>query len=148
MGSIDLGRCLPSPPSKAETTATGPEQQPVPAAPALPDLCARPNTLSLLLYNNSDTDVDDDREANSVDDPLLLSADTADERREWCDTVNAAVRALSEYRERIRVAVLKQLQQEKDKVQSLQTEHGIPAFAPMSIGSSSKSSGKKKKLYK
>lgn len=129
------------------------QQKPVPAAPALPDLCARPNTLRLLLYSNSAA-FDDDYEdvINSVNDPLLLSADTADERREWCDTVNGAVRALSEHRKWIRMAEAARLneKQEKDNEEHkkrLQNEQRTGLWPPVS-GPAGKSCGKKKKLYK
>lgn len=48
--------CLPLPPPEEEITSAASGQQlkhkqkPIPAAPALPDLCTRPNTLRLILY--------------------------------------------------------------------------------------------------
>lgn len=83
---------------------------------------------------------------------MLLSADTADERREWCDTVNASVRAIDEHREWFKVtevAHLKQKQQEKENEQKqhLINEQQHTGVWP-TTGGSSKSCGKKKKLYK
>lgn len=135
---------------KSATTATGQQQQqmPVPAAPAPPDLCARPNTLRLLIQDNENGYHD-----GNVDDPLLLSADTIDERREWCDTINAAVRAVGEHRERIGVAKavhLKQEEQEKEKLlqQRRQQEQQRTGVWPITPSSNSKNYIKKKKLYK
>lgn len=135
---------LRSPSVVGVTSDQQPKQKPVPAAPALPDLCARPNTLRLYLYCGS--------VRNDVDDPLLLSADTADERREWCETINAAVRAISEHRDWFKITEatrLKQKQQEKEieQKQRLINEQQHTGAWPIS-GSNSKSYGKKKKLYK
>ncbi|XP_008180199.1 uncharacterized protein LOC100572761 isoform X2 [Acyrthosiphon pisum] len=109
LGSIDLNCCLPPPPPEEEitTAALGQQQKhkqkPIPAAPALPDLCTRPNTLRLILYNVGAA-CDNLNDGNHGDDKthevLLLAADTADERREWCETVNAAVNAISEHRDK------------------------------------------------
>jgi len=101
------------------------------------------------LYSNGNYD---GKGINDHDDPLLLSADTADERREWCDTINAAVHAISEHRKCIEIAEaarLKQKQQDKDDEhrQRLQNEHHTGAWPPIS-GGSGKSFGRKKKLHK
>lgn len=125
---------------------SGQQQHPVPAAPALPDLCARPNTLRLILYND---DYCSGKKFN-VDDPLLLAADTADERREWCDTVNAAVRAISEYREQIKISKANQIKinQKQKTIEQQQSQ----LQEPQRIGAwpttpSSKNSYKKKKFF-
>lgn len=126
---------------------TSADQNMTPAAPAPSDLCARPNTLRLLLYNSS-VNYDDDHQAikNGVDDPLLLSADTAEERREWCDTVNAAVNAISEHRKWYKL-VEQQEKENEDQKRQQQEQHRTGAWPTASFGSS-KSLGKKKKLYK
>jgi len=103
-------------PTEEEGQQQKPKQKPIPAAPALPDLCTRPNTLRLILYNAgaacdniNNGDCGDDK----VHDVLLLAADTADERREWCETVNAAVSAICEQREQIRLALATQLKKKQ-----------------------------------
>jgi len=127
--------------------------KPIPAAPALPDLCARPNTLRLFLYGNGDA-YDDDYRAlkNGVDDPLLLSADTTDERREWCDTVNTAVNAISEHRKWIKLdestRLIKEKATEYEQQNRRQQEQQHTGAWPTTPGSSGKNFGKKKKLYK
>lgn len=133
-----------------ESTATtsGQPQHPIPAAPALPDLCARPNTLRLILYNDENDYCNGKK--SSVDDPLLLAADTADERREWCDTVNASVRAISEYREQIKISKanqlkIKQTQKTIEQQQNQLQEPQITGAWPTTP--SGKTSYKKKKFF-
>lgn len=120
-------------------------QNPVPAAPAPSDLCARPNTLRLLVYN-SDINYEDDH------DPLLLSADTANERHEWCNTVNAAVNAIREHRKWIKLIEATRFKQEQDKEieqqHCRQHEQQRTGAWPTASFVSNKNSGKKKKLYK
>lgn len=111
-------------------------------------MCARPNTLRLLIHGN-----DNGYHGDNVDDPLLLAADTADERREWCDTINAAVRVVGEHRERIgivKAAHLKQEEQDKEKLlqQRRQQEQQRTGVWPITPSSNSKHYSKKKKLYK
>lgn len=90
MGSIDLGRCL-KPMATNKQLDDG-----LPAEFAPGDLCARPNTLRLLVYG----DYDGSGSGENDEQVLLLAADTASERREWCAAVNASVRAITEYRDR------------------------------------------------
>jgi len=146
LGSIDLGHCISPKPIEQMTNASS-EQNLAPAAPAPSDLCARPNTLRLLLYNSS-VNYDDDHCAikNGVDDPLLLSADTADERREWCDTVNVAVNAIGEHRKWFKLVEQQKKENEEQKHQQ-QNQHHTGAWPTTSFGSG-KSLGKKKKLCK
>lgn len=151
LGSIDLSLCL-WPQTEVKTTNDTSSQKPVPAVPAPSDLCARPNTLRLLLYN-CDVNYEDDHDAimNGIDDPLLLSADTADERREWCDTVNAAVNAIREHRKWIRLIEatrFKQEQQDKENEQQQRQQQEQQRTGAWPTMGSGKSSGKKKKLYK
>lgn len=162
MGSIDLNCCLPPlPPEEEITTAALGQQQkhkqnPIPAAPALPELCTRPNTLRLILYNVGAA-CDNLNDGNNSDDKthevLLLAADTADERREWCETVNAAVSAISEHREQIRLALASQLKKkqynnEKEQQQLRnQVEQRTGAW-PTTPGGTRQYSSKKKKFYK
>lgn len=147
LGAIDLSLCL-WPQTEGKTINDTFSQNLVPAAPAPSDLCARPNTLRLLLYNN-DVNYENDHDAimNGFDDPLLLSADTVDERREWCETVNAAVNAIREHRKWIKLIEATQVKQEQDKKNEQYEQQRTGAWPTASFGSS-KSSGKKKKLYK
>ncbi|KAF0761423.1 Uncharacterized protein FWK35_00023440, partial [Aphis craccivora] len=162
LGSIDLNCCLPPPPTKEENTTTAPGQQlkhkqkPISAAPALPDLCTRPNTLRLILYNvdaECDSLNDGDRDDENTHEVLLLAADTADERREWCETINAAVNAISGHREQIRLAMATQLKKkqyntEKEQQQlRKQIEQRTGAWPTTSSGTRQQY-GKKKKFYK
>lgn len=85
-------------------------------------------------------------------DVLLLAADTALERREWCETINAAANAISEYREQIRLANATQLkkkqynnEKEQEKLRQ-QVEHRTGAW-PTTPGGIRQYSGKKKKFY-
>lgn len=87
---------------------------------------------------------------NGIDDPLLLAADTADERREWCETVNAAVTAISEHRKWFKLAEAsfsKQEQRAKENEQKVYQHHEQQS-SPWSTTLNSKSISKKKKLYK
>lgn len=153
LGAIDLSLCL-WPQTEGKMINDTFSQNPVPAAPAPSDMCARPNTLRLLLYNG-EVNYEDDHDAimNGIDDPLLLSADTADERREWCDTVNAAVNAIREHHKCIKsIEVTRFKQEQQDKENELQhcrqhEQQRTGAWPTASFGSG-KSSGKKKKLYK
>lgn len=137
---------MPKATPKIETSAANSElsQQPAPAAPAPADLCARPNTLRLLFSRTTDDDNQD-----SLGDPLLLAADTADERRDWCDTVNAAVHAIGEYHELIKVAEEAQLKQ-KEQIQQKRrlNEQQRTSAWPTTPNGSGKSYSKKKKFYK
>jgi len=112
LGSIDLNCCLPTSPldDKITTAASGQhqkhKQKPIPAAPALPDLCTRPNTLRLIMYNDGaayDSMNNDNLDDDKTHEVLLLAADTAEERREWCETINAAVNAISVYNSTLRI---------------------------------------------
>lgn len=154
MGAINLGRCLSMSSHKTENTVSGEQkkQLPVPAAPALSDLCTRPNTLRLFLYNVDSANNNDNCDGinlgvkDGTDDPLLLAADTADERREWCETINAAVRTLDEYNKQIKfieAASLKQEQENKEKLQQERT-----GAWPTTSGVKKKSIGKNKKYFK
>lgn len=155
LGAINLTRCLPSQPPINTTTGTysGHKQQD-PAAPAPPDLCARPNTLQLILYNNDNhhnlNDGDSIQIIDSIENTLLLSADTANERREWCETINGAVYALGEYHNQIRLADVfysKQIiEKEKEKKNCSEEQHST-AWT-MTSNASTNNCGKKKKFYK
>lgn len=162
LGSIDLNCCLPTPPleEKVTTTISGQQQKhkqkPIPAAPALPDLCTRPNTLRLILYNagaacdSINSENNDDDKTHEV---LLLAADTADERREWCETVNAAVNAINEHREQIRLVLATQLKnkQYNNEKEQQQLRHQIEQRTgawPTTPGGTRQYSSKKKKFYK
>lgn len=92
--------------------------------------------------------MDNDNQDN-LGDPLLLAADTADERREWCDTVNAAVRAISEYHEQIKAAEEAQLKQ-KEQIQQKRrlNEQQRTGAWPTTPSGSGKSYSKKKKFFK
>ncbi|XP_026821529.1 uncharacterized protein LOC113559940 [Rhopalosiphum maidis] len=162
LGSIDLNCCLPLPPPEEEitTVASGQQlkhkQKPIPAAPALPDLCTRPNTLRLILYTvgaEYDTLNDGDHDNEKAHEVLLLAADTADERREWCETINAAVNAISEHREQIRLALATQLKKkqyynEKEQQQIRQQVEQRTGAWPTTPSGNRQYYGKKKKFYK
>lgn len=162
LGSIDLNCCLPTPPPEEKITTAAPgqhqkhKQKPIPAAPALPDLCTRPNTLRLIMYNDgaaygsmNNDNLDDDK----THEVLLLAADTAEERREWCETINAAVNAINEHREQIRLVLateLKNKQHINEKEQQhfrQQVEQRTGAW-PTTPGGTRQYSSKKKKFYK
>lgn len=91
----------------------------------------------------------DDDDQDSLGDPLLLAADTVDERREWCDTMNAAVRAIGEDHERIKIAEEAQLKQ-KEQIQQKRrlNEQQRTSAWPTTPSGSGKSYSKKKKFYK
>lgn len=82
----------------------------LPAEPAAGDLCARPNTLRLLVYGESVGNSSDDDQDEQL---LLLAADTSAERREWCTSINAAVRAITEDHQK--KARLERERQEKEQ---------------------------------
>jgi len=162
LGSIDLNCCLPPPPpeEKITTAVSGQhqkhKQKPIPAAPALPDLCTRPNTLRLILYNDGaacDSTNDENYNDDKTHEVLLLAADTAEERREWCETINAAVNAISEHHEQIRLVLAaelknKQYNNEKEEQQLRhQVEQRTGAW-PTTPGGVRQYSSKKKKFYK
>lgn len=109
-------------------------------------MCARPNTLRLILYNNYYCN----GTKPNIDDPVLLGADTADERQEWCDTVNAAVRAISDYREQIKVSKANQLQinQKQKTIEEQQSRLQEPQrTGAWPTTPSSKNGYKKKKFF-
>lgn len=154
--------CLPPTPPEEETTtaALGQQQKhkqkPIPAAPALPDLCTRPNTLRLILYNVGDA-CDSFNDGNHGHDKthevLLLAADTADERRDWCETVNAAVIAIGEHREQSRLVLATQLKKkqynnEKEQQQLRHQMEQRTGAWPTTPDGTRQYNSKKKKFYK
>lgn len=154
MGAINLGRCLPMSSHKTKITSIVQQkkQSPTPAAPALPDLCARPNTLRLLMYNIDSANNNDNYGGDNLglvddtDDPLLLAADTADERREWCETINASVRAIDEHNKQMKTIEAARLKQEQRNQEKVQKEK--PDAWPTTYSNKTKSFGKKNKYYK
>lgn len=81
----------------------------LPPAQAFSDLCTRPNTIRLIFTYGTKIDVEGtngcmykDKEC-SLNDPLLLAADTPDERNEWCTTINTAVDAIAAHQEQLKL---------------------------------------------